>query len=492
MLLKYSGNDIFIFGSGASLDLIDSETFNNKFKIGLNNVDHKYVMNVSILNSNWFTNSLNSEGHNSKIYITKKEISNNAIDQLICRESSNPTINQEIIGLEEILIADPLFLTALNLCLKISSIRNAPQNVYFLGFDFDFDEGFSRGLEVNFAGDGPEIKQLKINSQKQVFKQVQREKRFESLIITHVGVQEFSNLTPTAFNIKHKKLTIQQADIFFNRSPVEITAEITTNHLGQISRAEEMVIRAKKNGANLVKFQMRNVDTFYSRAELSSPYISPFGNTYGDYRHALEFSDSEFQQINEICTKLDIKWFVSVLDEFSYKRAIKVGSKMIKLPSTISEKKSYLLNVAESYKGEIVISTGMTDESYAKWILETFKIQEKIYLLHTNSSYPTPIEDCNILVLNKYREFAAQNKRIIPGYSSHDRGSFGSILAVACGARMIEKHVKLGSTDWLHFDEVAVDLLDESFYEFVSDIRKAEIALGSDAKQITRSEHHKY
>ncbi len=492
MLLKYSGNDIFIFGAGASLDLIDSETFRNKFKIGLNNVDHKYVMDISVLNSQWFTNTSNSEGHNSKIYITKNEISNNKINQLVCRETSDSSKIQEIVCLEEVLIANPLFITALNLCSKVAGIRNSVQNVYFLGFDFDFGKGFSRGLEINFAGDGPKIKELKINSQEQIFRQVQQEKFFENLVINHVGVREFSNFTPTAFNIKQKAAPIQQSEILLNGSPVEITAEITTNHLGQINRAEEMINRAKKSGANLVKFQMRDVDTFYSAAELCSPYVSPFGDTYGDYRHALEFSDSEFQQINEICEKLEIKWFISVLDEISYKRALKVGSKMIKLPSTISEKKSYLQNVADSYKGEIVISTGMTDESYAKWILETFKIQEKIYLLHTNSSYPTPIEDCNILVLNKYREFAAQNRRIIPGYSSHDRGSFGSVLAVACGARMIEKHVKLGSTDWLHFDEVALDLLDDSFHDFVLDIRKAEIALGSDTKQITPSEHHKY
>jgi N-acetylneuraminate synthase len=57
---------------------------------------------------------------------------------------------------------------------------------------------------------------------------------------------------------------------------------------------------------------------------------------------------------------------------------------------------------------------------------------------------------------------------------------------------MIEKHVKLGSTDWLHFDEVALDLLDDSFFEFISDIRAAEVALGSETKRINRSEHHKY
>jgi sialic acid synthase SpsE len=81
---------------------------------------------------------------------------------------------------------------------------------------------------------------------------------------------------------------------------------------------------------------------------------------------------------------------------------------------------------------------------------------------------------------------------IVPGYSSHDKGSLGSVLVGVFGAKMIQKHVKLGSTDWLHFDEVALNLLDESFLEFVSDIRRAEIALGSDRKRITRSEHHKY
>ena len=490
--MKYPGNEILIFGSGTSLDLIDPEAFNNKFKLGLNHIDHKYVMDISVLNSQWYTSPLNSEGHNSQLYITKNEISNIQIDHLVCKDSSNSISSPEIIGLDEILIANPLFLTALNLCLKIARIRNAAQNVYFLGFDFDFEKGFSRGLEVNFAGDGPKIKKLRINSQEQVFKQVLYEKRYENLLINHVGVREFSNLTPTAFNIKHKNAPIQQSRVLFNKSPVEITAEITTNHLGKVSRAEEMITRAKNCGANLVKFQMRDVDTFYSKVELESSYISPFGNTYGDYRRALEFSESQFQEINEICNQLNIRWFASVLDEISYKKAIKIGSKMVKLPSTISEKKSYLRNVADSYEGDIVISTGMTDENYAKWILETFKIQRKIYLLHTNSSYPTPIEDCNILVLNKYMEYSKLDKRIIPGYSSHDKGSLGSVLAVACGAKMIEKHVKLGSTDWLHFDEVALDLLDVSFLEFVSDIRRAEIALGSDKKRITGSEHHKY
>jgi hypothetical protein len=31
------------------------------------------------------------------------------------------------------------------------------------------------------------------------------------------------------------------------------------------------------------------------------------------------------------------------------------------------------------------------------------------------------------------------------------------MMAVAAGARMIEKHVKIGDLDWVHFDGVAID-----------------------------------
>ena len=66
------------------------------------------------------------------------------------------------------------------------------------------------------------------------------------------------------------------------------------------------------------------------------------------------------------------------------------------------------------------------------------------------------------------------------------------MLAVAAGAKMIEKHVKLGNMDWVHFDGVALDLLDNTFGDFVSAVRKAELLTGSKTKQIHHQEHHKY
>jgi N-acetylneuraminate synthase len=66
------------------------------------------------------------------------------------------------------------------------------------------------------------------------------------------------------------------------------------------------------------------------------------------------------------------------------------------------------------------------------------------------------------------------------------------MLAVASGARMLEKHVKLGDVDWVHFDKVALDLKTDSFKNYVKAVREAEVALGSPVKRVLASEHHKY
>jgi N-acetylneuraminate synthase len=66
------------------------------------------------------------------------------------------------------------------------------------------------------------------------------------------------------------------------------------------------------------------------------------------------------------------------------------------------------------------------------------------------------------------------------------------MLAIASGARMIEKHVKLGDVDWVHFDKVAIDLTTGEFARFVQDLRVAEEIMGSGEKKIFECEHHKY
>ncbi|MEK7650693.1 MAG: N-acetylneuraminate synthase family protein [Patescibacteria group bacterium] len=277
-----------------------------------------------------------------------------------------------------------------------------------------------------------------------------------------------------------------------NKNKVLIVAEITTNHLGDIERLKKMVRLAKESGADLVKIQKRNIETFYAPGQLSKEYSSPFGHTWKDFRYGIELSAEDIQELDDECKKVGIDWFASVLDLESFELLKPFNKKLLKLPSTISEHKDFHAKIAEQHDGHVVISTGYTSHEYEEHIQKTFKNSEKLYLLQCTSAYPTPPEDCGISVIRRYVDLSKKNPKIVPGYSSHDHGSLGCMLAVAAGARMIEKHVKIGDTPWMHFQDVALDLENGEFAKFVQDVRKAEIMCGDEVKTIKPSEWHKY
>src|SRR3989338_2743830 len=273
---------------------------------------------------------------------------------------------------------------------------------------------------------------------------------------------------------------------------VLIVAEFTTNHGGDMTRLMEMVHAAKASGADLIKIQKRDVETFYSDDQLEVPYNSPFGSTLRDYRKAIELSVAQIEEFDRECRKEGIEWFATILDLNSFHALRPFGKPLLKIPSTISEHHDFHAEVAKLHTGPIVVSTGFTSKEYEVYVEKRFSGNEKIYLLQANSAYPTPPKDCGIAVVRHYTHLSRTNTKIVPGYSSHDEGSLGCMMAVAAGARMIEKHVKFGSTPWIHYDNVAIDLSTDEFANFVQDIRKAEAMCGSEQKEIKKSEHHKY
>jgi N-acetylneuraminate synthase len=305
-----------------------------------------------------------------------------------------------------------------------------------------------------------------------------------------VGSHVLSNLTSTEFNIKFSQYNNHDGES--KNYNVLITAELTTNHFGDRDRLRKMVELSKLSGADLIKVQKRDVDTFYTKKQLDAPYNSPFGTTFWEYRKQLELDHLDFKYLDEVCKEIGIPWFASVLDWTSYLFIKEFNPILIKIPSTISEDREFINKVANDYKNDIVISTGMTSLEYEEFIISQFKESNLIYLMHTNSGYPTPLNDLNINVLKHYSNLNNQHSNVVPAFSSHDNGWFGSTLAVVAGSKMVEKHVKLGNTKWAHFDAVALDLSTNEFSDYVLKIRETEIALGFSAKKINSSENHKY
>ena len=335
-----------------------------------------------------------------------------------------------------------------------------------------------------------------LESQEHLLEMILSEPNKLAVNIKHVGSRPYSSFSISAFhkllNDSKEPLSNSITSSIKDDYKVKIVAEITTNHFGDRERLKSMIISAKEAGADFVKLQKRDVETFYSEEKLNSAYKSPFGNTFRDYRHGIELNYDDFLFVEKLCEKIDIKWFASILDLKSYNFIKQFNPEIIKLPSTISEHRDFLEEVAKDFEKDVVISTGLTDPTYEKFILDKFNKARRIYLLQCTSSYPTANEATQIGVIRHYYNLSKKHPKIIPGYSSHDIGSICSMMAVAAGARMIEKHVKFGDVSWSHFDEVAVDLVNGDYAKVVHDIRLAERIVGNETKEIHPSEHHKY
>lgn len=365
----------------------------------------------------------------------------------------------------------------LDILLKVLDLVVEKMEVLIIGFDFNSnneDDDSNKEIRAN----NHIQRKVDIDSQLIIYKRTKN--NYKNLKLKRIGFDYNSDINPKT-----------KLEIPISANLVEIVAEITTNHFGDSAKLIKLIEGAARAGANSVKLQKRDISKLYSKSELNATYKSPFGNTFYDYRKGIELSDDQIDLAIKTCNKLGLTIFFSVLDIESYKSIIDFGLTRVKLPSTISRNKKLLNYVSENHTGELVISTGMTDMNYESFILSRFKKVDKLFLLQCVSSYPTYFSDSNLSVINRYKELSKIYPKIIPGYSSHDIGSLGSCMALACGAKMIEKHVKTGINPWAHFDDTALDI-DTGFIDFCDEVRRASMYLGESEKRIIKSEHHKY
>ena len=466
--------------------------------IGLNDAERISPCDVTIFHDEWVHEALEASGWRSRLYITSTDVTPPRGDVITARyvpgaqEGADVMMSRLVMEepARDFVIEDVLFVSALRLARVVAQQRGRKQTVYMLGFDFSVDKGYAHAIDHDYAPERTGERAARITPQEFYFINTLYMLRDSEVDVQHVGDRVFSALTADEFNTRF--VPERRVEGRGGTDRVLVTAELTTNHFGDRHRLERMVRAARAAGADLVKVQKRDVETFYSKDQLEAKYISPFGKKFRDYRHALELGVDDFEFLDRLCRDLDLTWFASVLDEPSFRFIQQFEPKMVKLPSTISEHTEHLVNVAKAYRGAIVLSTGMTDSSYEEWVLDTFTQCERLYLMQCNSAYPTPLHDCDIGVIRHYRDLSALHPHIVPAYSSHDFGSMASALAVAAGARMVEKHVKLGNTEWAHFDAVALDLTTSDFSDYVASIREAEVIVGSEQKKVNESEHHKY
>lgn len=256
-----------------------------------------------------------------------------------------------------------------------------------------------------------------------------------------------------------------------------IIAELSANHGHDINIAVETIRAAKRAGADAIKLQTYTADTI--TIDCDNDYFKIKGGTLWDgrtlydlYKEAYlpwEWHKKLFEVAKEeglICFSSPFdKTAVDFLEQFD-PPAYKIASfEITDIP---------LIEYAASKGKPIIISTGIADLSDIKLAVDTCRKagNNQIILLKCTSSYPAPIEEANLATIASLKD----TFNVVSGLSDHTLGTVAPIVAVAIGAKVIEKHFILNKS--IGSPDADFSLDEQEFTELVKSVRQAEKAVG--------------
>ena len=224
-----------------------------------------------------------------------------------------------------------------------------------------------------------------------------------------------------------------------------IIAEAGVNHNGRLDLAEKLIKAAASSGANAVKFQAWKAENLATRSAPLAIYqeenTSGFKNQY-DMLKELELSENNHKYLKEICEQFNIEYLSSAFDleGIQMLQNLKIGK--LKIPSGEITNLPFLMK-AGTFDWDIILSTGMSTleeiENALHCLEANGKNRKKITVLQCTTQYPAPFNSINLSAMNTISK--AFDLKI--GYSDHTNGITASIVAVALGANIIEKHLTL-------------------------------------------------
>jgi N-acetylneuraminate synthase len=209
---------------------------------------------------------------------------------------------------------------------------------------------------------------------------------------------------------------------------------------------------------------------------------TPWGYvTYLDYRYKVEFGKEEYQEIDRYCKELGITWFSSVWDEPSVDFLEEFSPVAYKIPSASLTDHALLRHLRKTGR-PLILSTGMSTMEQIEAAVNVLGPGDNLMVTHATSTYPCDPDELNLRVIPVLRE-----RFPIPiGYSGHEVGLITSIVAVAMGACLVERHITLDRAMW--GSDQAASVEPGGFERLVKYIRVTEQSLGDGIKRVFESE----
>jgi len=256
-----------------------------------------------------------------------------------------------------------------------------------------------------------------------------------------------------------------------------IIAELSANHGGSIDIAKETILAAKRAGADAIKLQTYTPDTITLDVKAKDFKIDKGTAWDGMYLYDLykkAYLPWEWhKELFELSNNIGLICFSSPFDKTAVDFLEELNTPIYKIASfEITD--IPLIRYTASKEKPIIISTGIASINDIELAIATCKNvgNDDITILKCTSAYPTDPKDANLLTIPDI-----QNRfKVTSGLSDHTIGIEAPMIAVAMGAKVIEKHFildkSIGGPD-AHFS------LDENeFKKMVDAVRLTEKLVG--------------
>lgn len=276
--------------------------------------------------------------------------------------------------------------------------------------------------------------------------------------------------------------TLKNGRVIGQGQPCFIIAEIGLNHNGSLDIALQLIDEAVKAGCDAVKFQKRTPEVCTPKDQWDIMRETPWGTMrYIDYRYKVEFGKDEYKTIDAYCQKKGIIWFASCWDEESVEFLEQFEPALYKAASAALTDMPLLKKKKDTGK-PLIISTGMSTMDEITTAIDHIGT-ENLLIAHSTSSYPAPISELNLRMINTLQ---SKYPDVPVGYSGHETGLATTLAAVAMGATFVERHFTLDRAMWGSDQAASVEPV--GMAKLVKDIRDIEAAMGDGVKKVYDSE----
>jgi len=257
---------------------------------------------------------------------------------------------------------------------------------------------------------------------------------------------------------------MKRGPVLLGADKTYVIAEAACAHDGNMEYAKNMIDIAAAAGCDAVKFQ-----AFIPRK------IPNITKQEQEYLEKVQFEKSHFQELMKyLGDRMD--FLLTPFDTDSVDLCVELGLEWIKVPSGRVTDEPFIQYIRSKYPPErIIVSSGMLDRYQ---ILHLKRRLPKMIWLHCVTAYPAPEEQMNLHVLRKL---------MFDGISDHTLSTFVPALAVACGAKIVEKHFTLSRS--LPGPDQRCSLEPMELMDMVHQIRWTEKVLGGGSKRIMPCEH---